>query len=350
MRTAKTVTCTLILILLALPSFGADFSIDSGSDTKQAEDRSLSIKSNKDKKDSTSTRKGKSTSTGRDKQRSSSYRENGTVGTSDGLDITLPAPMLFVDWQPPTPRLARDFRLSGDVGGGMVNTSYQGNLSQFARVNTPIADITDEAEIRRYLVEVEEAGAVLGQAQLFLQADVAKIGKISRQKDGTVEVRGVGQDDILLLARGALRKAQMQITDVRIKMQLERLKRDLTPCRFAGDPSQIQCGQAVLTLGAPPVLKIAGMPWYVADGFHTGFAGVSATYKIASSWSWSKALEEAKSDSRYSKYAEEVAATAEHMEAEGKSLEAAMSRRKAVEKMKSNRQGFSAGKFLPTIH
>lgn len=340
----------LIAALVAAPAFAADYSSDTGSDSKQSEDKSLSIKNSRDNKDSTTTKKGRSTSIGRDKQRSSTDKESGTVGSNDGLDITLPAPMLFVDWQPPTPRLARDFRLTGDLGGGMINTTYQDYLAQAARVNKPVADITDEADIRRYLIEVAEAGAVLGQAQIYLQTDTAKIGKIKRDKDGTVEVQGLGQDDLLNLAAGALKRAQRQISDARIKLQLAKIKKDPMPCRFAGEPSLIQCGQAVLTLGAPPVLKITGMPWYSADGFHTGFAGVSATYKVASSWSWSKALEEAKSDSKFSKFAVEASTAAEHLEAEGKSLEAAMSRRKAVEKMQASKQGLSAGKFMPGVH
>lgn len=346
----KTFIGILMAALVAASSFAADYTSDNGSDTRQTEDKSLSIKNSKDKKDSTTTRKGQNSSTGRDKQQSTSDKESGTVGDNGGLDATLPAPMLFTEWQPPTPRLARDFGLSGDRGNGIVNVTYQEWLSQAARVNKPISEVTDEGAVRRYLLEIAETGAILGQAQIYLQADIAKIGKIKRKKDGTVEIRGLGQDDLLHLAAGALKKAQKQITDTRIKIQLQKIKADPSPCRFAGDPGQIQCGQAVLTLAAPPILKITGMPWYAADGFHTGFAGVSATYKVASSWSWSKALEEAKNDSRFSKYALEASSAAEHLEAEGKSLEAAESRRKAIEKMQSSKQGLSAGKFMPSVH
>jgi hypothetical protein len=95
---------------------------------------------------------------------------------------------------------------------------------------------------------------------------------------------------------------------------------------------------------------MSGLPWYVAEGMNTGFAGVTASYKVASSWSWSKALEDAKSDSRFTKYAKEASTAAEHLEAEGKSFEAAMSRRKAVEQMQGSKQGLSAGKFMPSVH
>lgn len=345
---AKNLICTLVVVaaLAAAPVLAVDYSNDSGSDTKESQDKSISIRNSKDKKDSTTVRKGKSTSTGRDKQQSTSDRESGTIGINDGLDVTLPAPLLFVGWQPPTPRLARDFGLSGDKGNGMINISFQEWLSQAARANKPVSEVTDEAAIRRYLLEVAETGAVLGQAQLYLQADSGKIGKLKRKEDGTVEVRELGQDDLLNLASGALKKAQKQITDTRIKLQLAKIKADQSPCRFAGEPSQIQCGQAVLTLGAPPVLKISGMPWY-AD---TSFAGVSAIYKVGSSWSWSQALEEARSNSKFSKFASEASTAAEHLEAEGKVLEAAMSRRKAVEKMQASKQGLSAGKFAPSVH
>lgn len=329
----------------------ADFSSDSSSDSKISSDKNMSVKNSTENKDSKTKRKSKSTSTGKDKTKGSSDKNTGTVGTSGGLDVTLPAPLLFTDWQPPTARLTRDFGLTGDEGYGFVNVAQQEFLTQAARANQPISSVTDENAIRQYLISIAEAGAVLGQAQLYLQMDSGKIGNLQRrEEDGTVEVRGLGQADLIRLAAGALKKAQEQIADQRINLSLAKLKADDTSCRFVGDLAQIQCGRAVLTLSVPPVLKIGGMPWYAADGFNTGFAGISASYKVSSSWSWNQALEDAKSDSVYAKEAVEASTAAEKLEAQGNSYEAAMTRRRAIEKMQKSGYTLSPSKFIPGIH
>jgi hypothetical protein len=330
----------------------ADLTTDNSSDSKISSDKNLSIKNSTEKKDSKTKRKSKSVSQGRDKTEGSSDKESGSVADNGGLDTVLPAPLLFIDWVPPIPRLPSDFGLSGEQHG-YINVTVQEYLSQAARVNKLVTDVVTEKNanaLRQYLIDVAESGAVLGQAQLYLQGDTSRLGKILRKEDGTVEVRGLGQDDLLLLATAALKRAQAQITDTRIRKQLNKIRADTTPCRFVGEPSLIQCGLAVLTLSSPPVLKLTGMPWYAADGFNTGFAGISASYKVASSWSWSKALEEAKSDSTFTKWATEASIAAENLEAQGKSLEASMTRRKAIEKMQKSGQGLSASKFIPGIH
>ncbi len=337
----KPLLIAILAFALTSPVFAADFSSDTGSDTKQSKEQSLSQKNNREQKASSSHKKSKSRSTGRDKTASRSAKESGTVGANEGLDLGLPAQALFT-LPGMVYLLPADFGWTGQIPGG-VNTTTAEYYHQRATSNATL-EPEEQEQVRAYLCQVAEAGALVGQAMINLQKDIPRIGRLTRDNKGNIEVRGIGADDLQTLATGAMRQAE-KMNDKRIRSQLDRILTDETTCRYQGDVTRIQCGRAFLDLASPPVLKIDGVEWYGA-----AFAGLSGSYKVASSWSWSKALEDAQNDSRFSKYAAEVAETAEKMEAEGKSFEAVQARKKAIEQMKANKAGMSPGKFLPGVH
>jgi hypothetical protein len=77
---------------------------------------------------------------------------------------------------------------------------------------------------------------------------------------------------------------------------------------------------------------------------------VSLTYKLTQSWSYSDALEQAKSDSRYSKWAHEVADRAEQLAASGKIAEAVFTKKKAIDRSLSTKAGLSAPNMMQSLH
>jgi len=198
------------------------------------------------------------------------------------------------------------------------------------------------------------AGAQTGQAILYLQDMVAKFGAVTRDKKGNIEVVGLGQDDLITLADGAMIAAGKPegLKDKRIKAKLDKVTTAPFPsCRFAGDLTSIQCGTISLTLSSPPTVKLQAVEWFrLGEGGAGSFAGLSSSYKVSSAWSWSKMLEDAKNNSRFTKLAQEASTSAEKMESEGRGFDAVMVRKKSLDAMTANKAGVGPGKFMPGIH
>lgn len=332
-----------VAVLLAATAAGAaEFSAETSEDLKTSKEKTMTIKKNVEKKSSTTRKTGRSNSTGRDQTRSKSDKQSGTLGRNEALDLSLPAQAIFT-FPAITYLLPVDFGWTGELPNGAVNTTRADFYRQRAGSNSTL-EPEEQQKVRAYVNDIATTGAQIGQAMLNLQQDIGQIGKLERDGKGNIEVRGIGADDLQILATGAFLRSG-NITDRRISAKLTEIRNDRAPCRFQGDTNRIQCGRASLDLATPPVLRIDGVEW-----FGSSFAGLSGSYKVSSSWSWAKALEDAKGDSRFEKFAKETAAAAEQLEAAGQSFDATMTRKKAVEKMKANKAGVGPGKFMPSIH
>ena len=332
----------------ATASFAADTSHDTSADSKESKEKSISTKGSTDKKDSESTRKSRTKSKGKEKTKSTSKRESGTLGKNASLDLSISGRSLFTN--DVRYKLPVDLGLSAQHKNGVIDLLRQDWIRHCAAANATVTEAdANEAALRTYLGEVARMGATIGQALIYLQQDIPLIGKMQKTKTGEIEITGLGANDLQLLAAGAFKRAEAKISDLRILSQLSAITSNTEACRLVGGVEQnmrIQCGQATITLSSPPDLVYQGTPWYGSNGY----SGISASYRVSSSWSWSQALEAAKTDSQFARYATEASDSSEHMESEGKSLEAAMTRRQAVDWMRANKTNMGAGKFMPSVH
>lgn len=331
----------LFVIMIALVMPGVTLALDLGKKdsetTKIDQDISQAWKRNVELKDSDGRKKSRTWTKGRERQQQHSDKQAGSIGQSGQLDITITPDMFFLrrvqeleeaGVEPfgscrvvSAPKLPRDFGLSAEIMPGVIDTIKAGYLGNAAASNTPIASVADENAVKAYRDCLAEYGSTIREAYLILQADLAAVGgKMKQTKDG-IEVRGLGLEDYQRLVGGAVDKAIQSAKRQRYGYLLT-----ADPCRFAGKPEAIQCGPAVLKLDARPELAGAGVVIYGGQ-----FGGLQGTYKISSHWSLTSSLERLKTVSTFAKFADEVSDYAEHLEANGKTKEAAYARKKALE-------------------
>jgi hypothetical protein len=350
------------ILFVAEVSLALDLSTDATKDLRTGKEKSLSIKNNEEIKTSKGTKQSNTRSKGRDLSKSETIRTVGQAMQSGGLDVSLPLQNvfsaeiaaleqkgegIFSSRIVTDPRLPKSFGLSAEVRPGLISLNKREYLDKYAVNNGDVSSVGDEEAIIAYIHQLAEYGAIIGQAYLNLSNDLAAIkGAVSREKDGTIKVKGIGYDDFVILAKGALWKAvQTGPINSAIKANFALLE-NIRPgvCQFDGFVTSIKCGPSVLRLGAIPQLRIAGQPWY-----GDGFAGFTGTYKLSSSWSYTDALEKMKSNASTTKFASEWTAYSEALESEGKSREAVMAKKKAWDYARSGRTNISPTRLLPNV-
>ncbi len=318
-----TLPVVLVMISVAMGA-NAEITSESGRGNTQSQDRIMSLKKSIENKISdTSSRGSESTD-------SHSKKNNGSKGGNYGLDLQIPARALIpedIEYQLPV-----DFGLTARERDGWINMTEQQFYDQAAKSEVMISSFANEAALRRYLIDVATFGARAGQTQIYLNEWIGKIGRLKKNRAGDYEVIGLGADDLISLAAGAWIKSE-HITDKRIKRDLDAIKRDRTPCRLGGNTQTIQCGAIVLSLTAPPALRFRQVEW-----FGGSFAGIGGNYKVSSSWSWQKTLEDSRGTSSFARK------TSDELEAKGDAFDATMTRKQAVEKTNTNKSTMSSGK------
>lgn len=348
----------LSLFIICLPAFNAraadviDTEIEGNKSKKVGEEQSGSIKQSEEERESKGKRDSKSMSKGLDKQVQEALKEVGQAMKSQGVDIVLPLEAVFnnvlydmeKDMAPfkeckiaSSPMLARDFGLSAELEGGMVDTMTAQNLANAAKSNFMVSSMGDEDAIREYRDCLAQYGAVIGQSYLYLVEDLNDMkAQVVKDGNGNIVVRGLGYNDFISIANSALHNAAAEIINPTIQSMLNRITNDHTSCRFDGAVEVIKCGASQLTLSSKPQLVLSGVGMY-----GSGYAGFSGSFKVSRGWSYSEALEKLRSTSKYKRFAEEVSKYAEEMESKGMGKEAVIARKKAVETAMAGRQAVS---------
>lgn len=321
------VVIAMLLSFSASQSHATDNSSELSASEKGTDEYGAAQKTGRDKKSTKGVKRGKSRSEGTESRTEAVGRTGAQVGANSALDLRLPVQTLFA-LPVSHSLLPSDFGWTGQLRSGAVDVSQADYYRQKASVNSPLSP-AEQAKIRDYFLQVARGGARVGQAMLNLEQDVPRIGKATRNKAGDIEVRGLGAEDLRMLSRGAMKRAGEKVTDGRIAAKLTELEGMVgaEPCRWQGDVSRIQCGRAVLELTTPPNLTADGVEWYGHS-----FAGLTATYAAASSWSWSQGLDDMQRDSKFNRFAKDVAVTTETMMTEGKAVEAVLTKKQAVER------------------
>ncbi|MGO9016665.1 MAG: hypothetical protein ACLQF0_17020 [Dissulfurispiraceae bacterium] len=358
----KKVFLLLIALSISVPALALDTSTETGKTQKEESEQSLQQKKIQEQKDTIGKKNTTTRSSGQDRTDSETIKAIGQAMSQSGADVTLPLEAVFLDriaemestGQEPfasckiasAPKLGRDFGLSAEVAPGVIDSIKSDYLAKAAQSNVNIQSIADEKEIRAYRDCLAQYGSIIAQAYLYLTTDLGGIkGSVSKAKNSTITVKGMGYDDFIALADTALQRASQAVTNHIIISMRDRVIHSQVPCQFDRNVENIKCGSALIILGTKPQLFVNGIGMY---GDH--FAGYSGAYKISKSWSYTDALEKLRTTNKYSKWAAEVQQYAEELESRGKTKEATMVRKKAWDIAKNNKQTVDAGQLLPPIH
>lgn len=340
------------LLLGAGIAGAADYGNDTSEDLKISKEKQLSQKATQDEKKTNTKRTTKNKQKGKDITESTSRKQTGSFGENDGLDVSMTAQSLFPELplEPPY-LLPADFGWTGREGRDVINTTKADFFRNQAASNAPLDD-EEQAKIQAYILQILKAGGRTGEAIQVLQRQIAKLGKVTKDKTGEYVVRGLGKDDVVTLASGAMKATADKITDKWINAKMDSITKNPFPaCRWQGELTAIQCGKILVHLASPPVLKLDMVEWFrLGESGGGSFAGVSGTFKVSSSWSYSQALEDAKGDSKFTKIATEASTAAERMESEGRTFDAVMTKKKAIDSMTANKAGMGPKGFLPSVH
>lgn len=339
----------LLLSAASTALAGPSMSKKSSDSQKVEADVSQMWRKSTEQRESDGKRTSSTSSSGRDHQRQQSDRTSGGSQIGGSLDATLSLDAVFgpglaeLETTGPTPwstcrlltapRLAADLGLSTELPGGFVDTGKGRVLQAAASSNLSIRSVdADERAVLDLARCLAVYGETLKSAALTLSGSLGELANISRTKSGEVEVRGLGLEDLARLAKGLTLVAGEKPSGVKYERQIS------GPCRFAGSPDAIQCGAATVKIGPRPELIVAGVQVYGPGSY----GGIQATYKISSSWSYSRQLEAMQSTSEFSRFASEVSKYAEALESRGRSKEAAMARKKAVDLASHGEKGMTA--------
>ena len=359
LKRLTTLTLAAALILPAYSFAAPDAAVDSTESDKSDTSRDLSLKRNQEQKHSITDKNSKTQSTGVDKTKSKSEKEAGSSTQAGSLDMQVNAEVAFLkrlrviekQGEPfrscqvlTHPKLARDFGFSAEIRPGFIDTIKASLLQQTASSNGSIAEYGDEAAVKAYVGCIADYGAIVRQAYKNVFEDMRSLSaKITEKKDGSIEVKGLGYDDFMTLAAGSLDRAVQAFPKIDRYTDLVDQAAD---CRFEGKVEQIQCGELGLTLGTRPAL-VAGIISIYGSG---GYGGVQGTFKLSSSISYQTSLEKLKSSAKYQKMALEVSHAAEDLEAKGRSRDAVMLRKMAVERARSGKTSVGVAGLMPSIH
>ncbi len=350
---------SLAFMVLAVVYYAAaqDASYDTSKGRKSSKEQSIQHKKTIDKKDSTGSRKSTTKSQGADKTSQDTWRSSGQDASQKSADVAMPLEAVFMDkiavleeqTEPfktcriaTNPKLLRDFGLTAEISPGVIDVTAADFLAKAAQSNSGIKAIADEKAIIYYKNCLAYYGALIGQAYLYLSQDV----NAGRNKSGNIDIKGMGYDDFATLADAALLRAvESGLTNTTIKGLYDRAVNDKHPCLFDKSLENIKCGASVISIGGSPQLTVSGIKMYGG-----GFAGYQGTFKVSKSWSYTTALESLKTNSKYAKFAEDVSNYTEELESQGRSREAVLVRKKAVDLAKSGKQAVSPSKLLPSIN
>ena len=349
----------LALTLVALSAgncLAVDMSVKASDTLKIDKDLSLIAKRTMSQTQSDGTRRSKSTTTSKEHSNTDSSRDTASASNSGTAEISVDLATVFSlklselekTVEPfkscqvlASPGLMSDFGITSSVGNGQDSIKRQ-MITDAAASNTAIEKVGGvSAEVRGYIGCLAKYGATVATAFDGLTKDLPLFkASLSRNKrTGEVSVSGIGYDDFVALAGTELENAvKTGPTSATVKMQLERVLSDKTACKFSGtaEAQKIQCGTSVVIISTSPELYSYTKPVY-----GNTFFGFSGTFKLSTGWSYAAALEQAKSDSRTSRFASEVSKYAEDLDSQGKNREAAYSRKKALDMSNGSEKSLS---------
>jgi len=356
----------LIIFAISVSLFAADTSKETGKSKKSSRESSITQKKTKEQRESKGKKTSETTVQGLDKESRDTLKEVGESLKSTGVEITLNLENLFFPLIAEVeggqeinrftackvitdPKLPRDFGISAEISPGVIDTIKSQWIANMAQANADLKDVSPEkvTELKHYSECLNFYGALIGQAYLNLEADLKSLGSVSKNGKGEMLVTGLKYDDLLLLASGALARANKEgFKNQTINSLFENVQRDLNSNSFRFDRSleNLKCGGVLITLGTIPQMNYSHV-----KVFGGSFAGYSGIFKVSKGFSYADAIEKLKSTASYSKFANEVSKYAEDLESQGRSKEAYLVRKKAWDLASSGKQVASISNLLPHV-
>lgn len=357
----------LWLSLLILPVSAMDVSTDSSKTQKEDTDESQTQKKSIDKKESEGNRRSRNRSIGKDITESETVKGIEQAMKSRSIDISQSLEVIFIpliadaetSGREPfascrvatRPKLPADFGLTAQISPVMIDSIKADWLSKAAASNARLETETEKG-IHEYKNCLAYYGLVIAQAYLNLSDNLRDVGAQVIQEKGKDmvfnHVNDLSLPDFITLAEAAFEKAAQQVEEGKVSTdRFKTFKRVTTdiPCYFNGAVERINCGGGTITISAPPQLQYGGLQVY-----GSGFYGFQGTYKISSNYSYSNALEDMQSVSKYRKWVKEVSQFAEALRSKGMAKEAVYVEKKAWELAKSGKVGVSPGKLMPGVN
>lgn len=357
----------LSLLILPVYVYAIDVSTDTSKTQKEDTDESQTQKKSIDKKESEGNRRSRNRSIGKDITESESIKGIEQAMKSRSIDVSQSLEVIFIPLiadaetvgrEPfascriaTRPKLPADFGLTAQISPTMIDSIKADWLNKAAASNAKVEAGTERG-IHEYKKCLAYYGLVIAQAYLNLSDNLKDVGAQVIQDKGKDlifnHVNDLSLPDFNSLAEAAFEKAVDQVEEGQVSTdRIKTYKRVIAdvPCYFNGAVEKINCGGGTLTISAPPQLQYGGLQVY-----GSGFYGFQGTYKISSNYSYSNALEDMQSVSKYRKWVKEVSQFAEALRSKGLAKEAVYVEKKAWELAKSGKVGVSPSKLMPGVN
>lgn len=341
----KTVVASIVAVVVVMLTVSVTHAVDSSIETDRkssvSSEKSLNVKSSKSKTESAGQRKSKTTTSGQDKTTQQSRKKTSTTSASATADMTIDIGQLV--------RQIADDECSQMIRTAKIEDFYPNDdtTPSGIRVYGHTLNVLNE-QMARPMLPVRYKGCDVDKLHSYygcLIEHSIKVAQTILRVNDEMKLLGnsVGVDDVVALTR-AIYHNKMQKTG-RLKEIYKKLVMMDGTWHYAGDLFTYRIGSAVFRLPPSPMLKLDDMMIY--DSGSNMYAGITGVYRVSSSYSLAKAVEELKSSSKYSKIALDVAKYAEKAEQEGRTLDAMIARKKLIDVTKTGKTVVSMSKILP---
>lgn len=354
----------LILLVIAygnLAFASPAIDIDTTESDKFQVDKSTQQKKSVDKKESKGDKESETNSTGQDNMSQSQWKAEQQANKSSGVEISVGIDALFVNYIADLekndvlpfsycklytkPKVAEDFgftamRQQGN-GSATIDTIRASMLEQAAKSNASVDSMSSNSNehLKVYRDCMAYYGAVIGQSILTLNNELPKIAKVNEDKKRNEKiVQDIGLEDLKMLAQGSINKTlKSGVNSQFVKNYYDKVIGGDQDCRFNGAVQSINCGITTMEISSKPNLEVAGVQYFGSFGSNSFFAGLSGNYRISASFSYSNAVDQLESVSKYSKFAKDVQTYKEELLSKGYAKEAVSLTKKAYDWAASNK-------------
>jgi len=352
----------LFVIFYASLTFASPaIDIDTTESQKSQIDQSMQQKKSTDKKESKGDKESDTKTTGQDNTSQSQWKVEQQTNKSKGVEISVGMDALFVNYIAELeksdvlpfsycklytkPKVPEDFGFTAmkkqGNGTATIDTIRASMLEQAAKSNASVDSMSSNSNenVKVYRDCMAYYGAVIGQSILTLNNELPKIAKVNEDKKRNEKVvQDIGLEDLKILAQGSINKTLKSGVNSRfIKNLYDKVISGDQDCRFNGAVQSINCGITTMEISSKPNLEVGGVQYFGSFGSNSFFAGLSGNYRISASFSYSNAIDQLESVSKYSKFAKDVQTYKEKLLSKGYAKEAVRLTKKAYDWAASNK-------------
>ncbi len=363
----------ILILMLSLTSFASpSLDVDTSESDKFSTDSSTQQKKSIDKKKSKGKKDSTTTSIGNDTMTQSQWKVDQQASRSNSIDISVDIGSLFIDQisklekrgvEPfgycklyTQPKVADFFGFTAMTkqrnGFAQIDTVRASMLEQAAKSNATVNSASHNAEnkLKIYRDCMAYYGAIIGQSIITLNKELPAVSKVNKNKKNNQRlIYDIGLEDLKLLAKGALNKTLAKgVKSKFIKSYYQQIIKDEKVCRFNGSTTSINCGAVTMGISSKPTLEVGGVQYFGSFETTDHFAGLAGSYKISANFSYSNAIDELQSVSKYKKFAKDIQEYTDSLISKGYAKEAISIKKKAYDWAISNKTAIKIDKSFIT--